>query len=146
MVQRIAGLQVLNSWEIIMTYCLNAMHTFVEDDGYTVIIGFSNDQFEPTKYVIIQQAKEYDDQDKNLGMDNLHIQVEDQSRSIYGGILEIAFENNHLTLSLDHNAQKQLKVDGNIKIKLPEKCKKNSDILLEIIKVARKNSIPTKNI
>ena len=48
-----------------MTYNLKAEHVFFEDDGYVSIIGFSNDEFNPSQFVIFQQAHEYDEQDKN---------------------------------------------------------------------------------
>jgi len=101
-----------------MVYKFTANHVFNEDDGYTIIIGFTDDELEPSQFIIIQKAHEYDEQDIKLGMDKIHIQVEDQSRAKYGGISAFNLADNCLFIELDDEAKSSLKVDGNIEITL----------------------------
>jgi len=59
-----------------------------ENEEYT-LIGFSDDEFNVTQYLIIQYAKEFDKQDKENGMDTYHIEVNSETKSCYGGIEKI---------------------------------------------------------
>lgn len=97
-----------------MSYCFDATHIFTQDDGYMVMIGFADDEFEPTKFVILQKAHEYNDQDKQMGMDKINIQVEDESRSKYGGINAVNFSEGMIKVSLSDDTKSALSVDGDI--------------------------------
>lgn len=97
-----------------MNYCFDATHIFAQDDGYMVMIGFANDELEPTKFVILQKAHEYDDQDKKMGMDKIHIQVEDESRSKYGGIEAVDISEGMIRVLLSDDTKSALSIDGDI--------------------------------
>ncbi len=127
-----------------MNYKFFASHTFNEDDGFTAMLGFSDDQFEPSKFLIVQRAHEYDDQDIKLGMDNLHIQLEDQSRAYYGGVTSISVVANTLLLKLNHSAKSSLLVDGDIEIILDLNNPNLKETLLELELVAEREKIPFK--
>ncbi len=101
-----------------MTYYIQATHIFSQDDGHLAIIGFSDDEFEPSKFIILQKTHEYDEQDKQLGMDKVHIQIEDESRSKYGGIKAISLSKGIINITLDDETKSILKVDGDIEIAL----------------------------
>lgn len=125
-----------------MTYKFTASHVFNEDDGYMVTLGFADDEFEPSQFVIIQRAHEYDDQDIKLGMDKLHIQVEDQSRTQYGGVSSIDVMDGYLLIKLDDKAKASLKVDGDIEITLDQNHPNLRDTLSALEGIAKKESIP----
>ena len=101
-----------------MNYCFDATHIFVQDDGHMVMIGFADDEFEPTRFVILQKAHKYDDQDKKMGMDKIHIQVEDESRSKYGGINAVTVSEDLIRVSLSDETKSALSVDGDIEATL----------------------------
>ncbi|MGZ0077865.1 Imm10 family immunity protein [Methylomonas sp. YC3] len=67
------------------------------------MVVFSNDELDPSRFVLIQQSNKYNEQDKKMGMDKMHIQVDDQSRSHYGGITKISIEGNILFFELEKN-------------------------------------------
>ena len=102
-----------------MNYCFDAKHIFAQDDGYMVMVGFADDEFEPNKFVILQKAHKYDDQDKQMGMDKIHIQVEDESRSKYGGINAVSVSEGMIKLLLSDDTKSALSLDGDIEAAVP---------------------------
>ncbi|WMS87524.1 Imm10 family immunity protein [Pleionea litopenaei] len=125
-----------------MSYELNASHIFNQDDNYMVMLGFADDEFEPSKFVIIQKAHEYDDQDVKLGMDKLYIKVEDQSRAKYGGVSSFTLDDNCLVIELEQDTQSSLKVDGNIRVTLEANHPELESTLSVLKKIASDENIP----
>lgn len=99
-----------------MNYRFDASHIFFQDDGCAVIIGFADDEFEPSRFIILQKAHKYDDQDRKMGMDKIHIQVESESRSKYGGIEAVQVSNGVIRISLSDESKSILSLDGDIEI------------------------------
>ncbi len=102
-----------------MSYQFNAKHVGLEDDGFVLVLGFLDDEIKPEKQVLIQKTLEPDEQDKKLGMDKIHVQVETESRSGYGGIASIQYYDNELHIELTPNGEDFLRVDKKIVITLP---------------------------
>jgi hypothetical protein len=97
-------------------YHFNARHIFVEDDDSMTMIGFADDEFSPSKFMLIQKASNVDERERAMGFEKLHIQIEDESRSRYGGITEIRVSSENLVVSLDQPARVALKIEGNVEI------------------------------
>lgn len=53
-------------------------------DDNSFLIGFADDGTDPTEYVIVEKAFEFDEQDIELGMDTYYFEYADQSNSGYG--------------------------------------------------------------
>ncbi len=73
------------------------------DENDVLIIGFlgdSTEQGEPT-YFIIQDSEEYDEQDRQLGMDTYYIEKNDQSMGGYGGISEVYLRRNKIKIEFN---------------------------------------------
>ncbi|HEX8954919.1 MAG TPA: Imm10 family immunity protein [Burkholderiaceae bacterium] len=102
-----------------MDYDLEARHVHIEDDGEILTMGFSDDQFAPRKYVLLQKALKPDEQERKLGLDKIHIEVQDQGRSGYGGVSSIRYSPSRLLIELSEAARKCLDISGNIRIVLP---------------------------
>ncbi|AJQ94839.1 Imm10 family immunity protein [Gynuella sunshinyii] len=128
--------------EITMNYCFDATHIFTQDDGYMVMIGFADDEFEPTKFVILQKAHEYDDQDKQMGMDKIHIQIEDESRSKYGGIDSIQVSEGSIKVSLSDDTKSALSIDGDIEVVVPAEHPAFEEVKFELKKICEVEQIP----
>jgi hypothetical protein len=107
-----------------------------------VMIGFADDEHEPSQFVLLQKAKEYDEQDKRLGMDKIHIQVEDESRALYGGIRLISKEGEHLLIELEDAAASALQVNGHIEINLDPHHPQLATALAELEKLVSSEGIP----
>lgn len=97
-----------------MNYLVNVNSAYVQDDGFAVVVGLSDDESSPSQYVLIQKSKVYDEADKAMGMDRMHIEIGDQSRSRYGGIDQIYFGENSVVINLSTEAEKDLGVIGGV--------------------------------
>lgn len=126
----------------IMGYEFRAEHIFAEDNENEIIVGFANDELEPSKYLILERAHQFDEQDEELKMDRVFIQVEDQSRSNYGGITAIAQRDNLLIFELDEKAKRNLQINGRIKITLDEEDSKLRAVLALLAVIADRDDIP----
>lgn len=90
----------------------------VEKDGYCIVVGLADSSTEPSRYVIIQNAKKYDDQDKKLGMDHVHLEVGGGLEPCYGGLEEVSLLGSKLQLLLAEVAQRKLGIKGGIAVTL----------------------------
>jgi hypothetical protein len=127
------------------SYQFNARHVTIDDDGSTIVIGFADDEFSPSRYVVIQKPLNADERDRAMGFDKIHIQIEGELRSGYGGIVEVSVSRDRLTVFLDQAARSALKIDGDIEIsfephhpafrraisKLKTMCEENEVVFLE---------------
>ena len=123
-------------------YSFRANHIFADDDGQAVTIGFANDAHDPSRSVILQLAHQFDEKDKNTGMDQLFVQIEDQGRSIYGGISSIEVRDNVLVLQLEKSAMVSLQIDDRIKIGLDEDHPNVDAAILQLEKIAGREGLP----
>ena len=123
-------------------YSFRANHIFSDDDGQAVTIGFADDAHEPSRFVILQLAHQFDEQDKKTGMDQLFIQVENQHRSQYGGISSIEVRDNVLVLHLAKSAMLSLQIDDRIQIALDEEHPDVDAAISQLEKIADREGLP----
>ncbi|MGW8391134.1 Imm10 family immunity protein [Pseudoduganella sp. HUAS MS19] len=55
-----------------------------QDEAY--IVGFADDEMEPTQYIILQRSIEDDEQEDELGLNTYFLEIGDPAVSGYGGI------------------------------------------------------------
>jgi len=53
------------------------------------MVGFADNQFETREYLLLQRTMMPNEQDRNLGLDGIHIQVDGPNKSGYDGIESI---------------------------------------------------------
>ena len=99
-----------------MNYKFSANHIVVEEDELMKMISFADDEFAPSKFVILQKATANNESEQAMGMDKIHIQIEDESRSNYGGISAVRLIGGNLVLSLDREARLALQIEGDVEI------------------------------
>ena len=59
-----------------------------DPDEALLLIGFSDDPIQPSRYLLLQRSLELDDQDRSLGHDTYHVEWCGQDQSFFGGIEE----------------------------------------------------------
>lgn len=123
-------------------YQFDAHHIAVDTDGPTVVIGFADNEFSPSRLVLIQKSLRVDERERAMGFDRIHIQIEDQSRSGYGGIVEISAGHDRLTVFLDRAARAALKIDGDIEISVDPHHPMLGNAVLELKKLCEEEGIP----
>lgn len=99
-------------------YELIAELVFVEENDYCVAVGLADSSTDPSRYVILQNAKAYDDQDRELGMDHAHLEVGGGLEPCYGGLERVSLLGMRLELSLSDVAQRRLGIKGGIAVTL----------------------------
>lgn len=124
-----------------MAYVIDCLQVSVQRDEFCTIVAFTDDPVGMTRYVMIQCAHAYEEQDRNLGMDGPYLELDDQIKSVYRGIAEIRFGSETLELVLTEKARKALKLDGDILLRLNTEIAGSSDAIAELRKIARANRI-----
>ncbi|MBD0779943.1 hypothetical protein HPE56_19265 [Maribacter sp. ANRC-HE7] len=119
------------------------------DENELLIIAFSGKTGNEDIYLIIQDAFDRkDEQEIELGMNTFHIEINDQSRSGYGGISEIELWKNMLSIKLDKTGKENLKVENeiiNIGLNINEKEFVNLTEKLKVIFEPEKKIITAYN-
>jgi hypothetical protein len=70
-------------------------------------------------YLTLQRAKEFDEQDRQLGLDDVHIEWNDQGMGAYGGMTAVELHTNRLLIVLDAATAAELGLgrDTNIEVR-----------------------------
>jgi len=127
-----------------MDYVLNATDVAIEDDDKVLSICFFDSRIEPFKYVQLQKSWCADEQDKALHQDTSYLEVDDQSRAMYGAIASMSSGDCSLRIALHPEAQEKLRVGGEIKITLL--CTKEvADLAFQKISMASAHEFDFQN-
>ncbi len=90
----------------------------VQNEYGVALLGFADEQFNTTQYLLLQRTLEPDDQDRALGQDRVHIELND--RSAYGDVEEARLENGRLVLRLDPLTASQISGGETIEVAFGE--------------------------
>lgn len=97
-------------------YIIHASYCAYEIMDGAEVISFCDDRDDPEKYLALQRAVGADAQDKALGMDAIHVELSDQSRSGYGLIESISRIGHKLIFCPTKDGEVVLGVQGGILI------------------------------
>lgn len=78
--------------------------------------GFEQVTADSRQYVMLQRSYEFDEQDIELGMDNVYIERDDQLWSAYGGILQFALERKRVLVKLGAETAAKLGAESEYEI------------------------------
>jgi hypothetical protein len=73
----------------------------IDDTADCLQIGFADHAHGTADYLLLQRAHEVDDQDKRLGMDDVYVERNDQSFSVYGGIAQFELLGDRVRIVFD---------------------------------------------
>jgi len=124
-----------------MNYKLNANHIFVQEDDLMKIISFADDEFSPSKFLILQKAAASNESERAMSMDKIHIQIEDESRSSYGGISAVRLSGENLVLSLDQEARLVLQIEGDVEIGVDRSHHNFESAVLELKRMCQSDGV-----
>lgn len=97
----------------------NARCVTVQNDNGVVMVGFADDEFETTEYLLFQRTLEPDAQDCELGQDKIHVQLDSPDQSGYGGVERIQLVGSTVTVDLNP-AMSELLGTATIEVNLTE--------------------------
>ncbi len=101
-----------------MIYKFTAEVVSVEEDDDCVVVGLADDTTEPSRHLILQNAKAYDEQDRHLQMDHVHLEIGGGSESCYGGLEKVSLLGDVLALSISVETQGRLGITEGIEVLL----------------------------
>jgi hypothetical protein len=97
-------------------YGFVASHVYVHSDDALCVVGFADDAFDPSKSVVVQMSLAPTESERGMGLDGVHLQVEDQSRSACAAIQSIRVGPGSVRILLRPEARSILKTGGDIEI------------------------------
>jgi len=99
--------------EEIMATCVGSRG----ENGLDVLV-FSEHEDGDGKYLLLQRSHCFDEQDRALGMDRVHVQISDVSRACYGGILEVVVSDDRIIFTFDDTASAVLRVNRRLVVRM----------------------------
>lgn len=98
------------------------VYSNIEDD--LVMVGFANDEFEPTEYLLLQQNITCSEQDKKLGHDKAYITLNSEIHASYGGIKKVVLKDLKINVLVDKQTANKLGSEEQIEIILQKAISK----------------------
>ena len=71
---------------------MNAGYVYSSDDGEVIVVGFADRQYETQQYVLLQRGRTVSPEERESRQDQVHLTVNDQRGSVYGGIQKVEVE------------------------------------------------------
>jgi hypothetical protein len=105
----------------------NFIFSGIEDD--VIMIGFADDEFDTKEHLLLQKSLEFDEQDKTLGQDKVHITYIDELYSAYGGVQKVILKSNSVEIQLSASTAKVLQTEEQIEILLAQQGTSNIEEL-----------------
>jgi hypothetical protein len=94
----------------------DAAYIFTQSDNDMAMVGFADKQFETEKYLLLQRSISDLHQNKEIGLNEVHITYNEQSRSTYGGIQKCILYKSGVEIHLDSNTAAKLDTAKKIEI------------------------------
>ncbi len=79
----------------------NAACVSIEEDADLWRVGFADAEFNTGRYLLLQRGKSPQAQDVALGLDGYQVEVDDQSKSCYGGIESFELFRDHAVVEFE---------------------------------------------
>ena len=79
-----------------------------QDQDGVVMVGFADDEFNTTEYLLLQRTLEPDQQDCELGHDAIHVELDSPERSGYGGVKLIRLDGSTVRVELNEKIGREL--------------------------------------
>ncbi len=89
----------------------------VEDDGLLIVTLGAPSTEDEDAYLMLQHQDEYDEQDVELGMDQLCIEYCGQGWSWYAHILSFALHRDHVRVQMDAQAAQEMDNEGLLEVR-----------------------------
>ena len=88
----------------------DATFSWVERQDAWIRVGFADDEYDVRKYLLLERERHLTIQDSKLGFGELHIEIDDQSKSAYGQIRRCVLREDRVLLWFEAETALALKV------------------------------------
>jgi hypothetical protein len=90
----------------------------IAEEYGVIVVGLVDDESSPSRYVLLQRTLSPDEQDRELGHDRVHLQVNSESKSGYGDVEEAVLSRDRLSLRFNQETARRIGIDDAIEIRL----------------------------
>ena len=95
---------------------LDAGFVYDSEDEDVILVGFADKEYQTERYVLLQRSKQISAEEEVLGQGEVHISVDDQDRSAYGGIEQLVLDQSGVRIRLDRDTAAMLATEDEILI------------------------------
>jgi hypothetical protein len=113
---------------------LGAGFVYTQNDGEVAMVGFADQQYDTQEYVLLQRMLRPSGDDVRRGRHDVHINVNDETRSAYGGVKRIALLNKQVLIEVSPTTANYLGTGETISVNL-ENAKVDVGELAEMLKL-----------
>lgn len=96
---------------------LDAGFVYDSEDEDVILVGFADKEYQTQRYVLLQRSKQVSAEEEALGQGEVHISVDDQDRSAYGGIEHVVLDDSGVRIRLDRDTAAMLATEDEIVIR-----------------------------
>jgi hypothetical protein len=90
----------------------------IAEEYGAIVVGLVDDESSPSRYVLLQRTLGPDEQDRALGHDRVHLQVNSESKSGYSDVEEAVLSRDRLSLRFNQETARRIGIDDVIEIRL----------------------------
>jgi hypothetical protein len=94
---------------------------YSENNENVQMAGLADHQFETQAYILFQKTTHPTAQDREMGLDQVHVTVNDEAHSCYGGVNRVILQTGSLLMKISQVACKSLGTEEEIVVAIPPK-------------------------
>ncbi len=113
---------------------LSAGYAYTQVDGEVAMVGFADHQHDTKAYVLLQRTLRPSADDVRRGWDCLHVTVDDERRSAYGGVQQIVLRGDRVLIDVSPATAKHLGTGETIVVNIAD-AQVNADELATMLKL-----------
>ncbi|HUT11542.1 MAG TPA: Imm10 family immunity protein [Thermoguttaceae bacterium] len=117
---------------------LGAGFVYTQNDGEIAMVGFADQQYDTKAYVLLQRTLRPSGDDVRRGWDDVHVTVNDQTRSAYGGVKRITLRNKQVLIKVSPTTANHLGTGETISVNM-ENAQVDIGKLAEMLKLVCRN-------
>lgn len=95
---------------------LKSAFVHLQEDDEVVMVGFADREYDTRDYLMLQRTLSPTAEDIDLGMDDVHVSVNGQARSRYGGVRAIVVSNDIISIHFTEEAASDMEVAAHVTI------------------------------
>jgi hypothetical protein len=96
---------------------LDAGFVYDSEDDDVILVGFADKEYGTAHYVLLQRSKQVSAEEEALGQGEVHITVDDQDRSAYGGIERLVLDDSGVRIRLHRDTAAMLATEHDVVIR-----------------------------
>ena len=101
-----------------MTAFLDAKFVYTQSNNESVMVGFADDQFNTTEYILLQRMLDPLQEGNNSQQEDVYIEINEQKYGVYGGVRSIVLSADLVVISLGTATASKLHLEEDIEVSI----------------------------